>query len=238
MNAAFCLKVAGEPAHGELIQFPGLNHSNNGYKGMEEDVFPIKKPEQLKAMCNWLKENVAPCYTVAFVLGINLGLRANELLALRWSDVRNADGTIKGSRDTEDTTDCIRVYQSKTGKVRGLYLNKPCVEVLEWFAGVQEIDSDLIFAGRQTKKTGNPISVGMLRKQLKRAAEACGIEQNIGTHTLRKTFGYFHYKANPCDIQLLQQMFGHSSESITLRYIGITEENRKAAYHAVELDCF
>lgn len=46
---------------------------------------------------------------------------------------------------------------------------------------------------------------------------------NIGTHTLRKTFGYFHYKRYK-DVALLQQLFNHASPSITLRYIGITQD--------------
>ncbi|WP_436242946.1 tyrosine-type recombinase/integrase [Paenibacillus sp. LjRoot56] len=46
----------------------------------------------------------------------------------------------------------------------------------------------------------------------------------MGTHTLRKTFGYFAYKAGT-DIVLLQQIFNHSSPSVTLRYIGILQDD-------------
>ncbi len=41
----------------------------------------------------------------------------------------------------------------------------------------------------------------------------------IGCHTLRKTFGHFHYKRFK-DIVMLMNHFNHSSEKITLRYIG------------------
>jgi len=47
------------------------------------------------------------------------------------------------------------------------------------------------------------IEVDTLRKILKEVAEACGIKQNIGTHTLCKTFGYFHYQSKH-DIVFLQ----------------------------------
>ena len=69
----------------------------------------------------------------------------------------------------------------------------------------------------------------------KDAAKACGIKQNIGTHTLRKTFGYFHYQSNH-DIVFLQRLFGHSSALITMRYIGIADEEEKKAYHDVSID--
>jgi len=45
----------------------------------------------------------------------------------------------------------------------------------------------------------------------------------VGTHTMRKTFGYWHYKEFG-DVADLQQLFNHSSQSVTLRYIGIAQE--------------
>lgn len=52
---------------------------------------------------------------------------------------------------------------------------------------------------------------------LNEVAQKCGLEE-IGTHTLRKTFGY-HYYQQTHDIATLQQLFNHSSPSITLKYI-------------------
>ncbi|WP_338100537.1 tyrosine-type recombinase/integrase [Salipaludibacillus agaradhaerens] len=45
----------------------------------------------------------------------------------------------------------------------------------------------------------------------------------IGTHTLRKTFGYHFYKKTN-NIALLQELFNHSDQHITLRYIGINQD--------------
>jgi len=55
------------------------------------------------------------------------------------------------------------------------------------------------------------------------AAKACGVEGPIGTHTMRKTFGYHFYQQTK-DVAMLQQIFGHSAPSITLRYIGINDD--------------
>jgi len=46
---------------------------------------------------------------------------------------------------------------------------------------------------------------------------------SIGTHTLRKTFGYHFYQKYK-DIALLQELFNHSAPSVTLRYIGINQD--------------
>lgn len=49
-----------------------------------------------------------------------------------------------------------------------------------------------------------------------------GIE-HTGTRSLRKTFGYHHYRKHK-DLAILQEIFSHSSLSITKRYIGITQD--------------
>lgn len=49
------------------------------------------------------------------------------------------------------------------------------------------------------------------------------IEDGIGTHTMRKTFGYWFYKQTK-DVAKLQSLLNHSHPKITLRYIGITDE--------------
>ncbi|WP_419865699.1 tyrosine-type recombinase/integrase [Bacillus dakarensis] len=45
----------------------------------------------------------------------------------------------------------------------------------------------------------------------------------IGTHSLRKTFGYFAYQQG-IDLAMIQKLLNHSSQAETLRYIGITQE--------------
>ena len=46
---------------------------------------------------------------------------------------------------------------------------------------------------------------------------------DVGTHTMRKTFGYQYYKRTN-DIATLMQLFNHSSQYITLRYIGMQQK--------------
>ncbi len=58
---------------------------------------------------------------------------------------------------------------------------------------------------------------------LSQAAKTVGIKERIGTHTLRKTFAYHLYNGGT-DLALLQNLLNHSSPSVTLRYIGITQD--------------
>lgn len=55
------------------------------------------------------------------------------------------------------------------------------------------------------------------------------ISGEIGTHSLRKTFGYHAYN-DGVSLELLMQIFNHSSRRETLPYIGITEDEKKEVY--------
>ena len=59
-------------------------------------------------------------------------------------------------------------------------------------------------------------------------------KEKIGTHTLRKTFGYHAYNSG-YDIELIQKLFNHSALSITLRYIGITQDDMDDVYLNLDL---
>jgi integrase len=53
---------------------------------------------------------------------------------------------------------------------------------------------------------------------------------NMGTHTLRKTFGYHIYKKSGGNLALVQKLLNRSSDGDTLRYIGIDREQTDNAY--------
>ena len=65
-----------------------------------------------------------------------------------------------------------------------------------------------------------------------------GIEQNIGSHSLRKTFGFWRWhEAEDKDkaLVILSKLFNHSSVSMTRKYIGILDEEIEDMFNSVEL---
>lgn len=56
---------------------------------------------------------------------------------------------------------------------------------------------------------------------------------NLGTHTMRKTFGYRFYKQTGDNVPL-QQIFNHSSTKITIGYIGIDQDRIVSAMNDFE----
>ena len=219
--------------HPEIEKLLSKKKPNNCKTGERQTVYPIKTHKDIIAMANWLYEHKNNKYVLAFTLGINLGLRANELLDLKMNQVFSPDGSVRLIEDEEDTSDGIDIYQSKTKKHRTVFLNAACKDALEWafpIKGAYLHSEEYLFPSRE----GGAIQVGTFRKVLKEAAAACGLKQNIGTHTCRKAWGWHQYKYNSekanLDITMLQRAFGHSSPEVTLRYLGITDEEDKALY--------
>jgi integrase len=52
---------------------------------------------------------------------------------------------------------------------------------------------------------------------------------------MRKTFGYHVYQQSKKNLGLVQKLLNHGSSAVTLRYIGIEEEDMDEAYVKLNL---
>ena len=116
------------------------------------------------------------------------------------------------------------IRELKTGKRKIFPINDKLKQEIEEFTKGMPEDQPLFY----TQK-GRRMERSRAYKILNKAARAVGITRRIGTHTLRKTFGYHCYQKYD-DVVLLQKIFNHSSPQITLRYIGIEQEDIDAVY--------
>jgi integrase len=94
---------------------------------------------------------------------------------------------------------------------------------------------EYLFKSRKHGKDGKsqPINRKSAWRIIQQAAEQLGL-RNIGSHSLRKTFAYHQYQMGT-DIVLLQDMLNHSAPAVTLRYIGITQDQKDRAVKALDL---
>lgn len=169
-----------------------------------ELVQPIRDKNKIELMKLELMKSGYKNFLM-FVIGINTGLRISDILVLKVSDIK-------------DKTHLI-VTEKKTKKTKRSFINPMLkVEIDKYITGMN--DDEYLFQSR--KGDNAPISRVQAYRILNNAASKCGVEE-IGTHTLRKTFGYWHYKQNK-DVALLQDIFNHSAPSVTLRYIGINDD--------------
>ena len=167
-----------------------------------KDVQPIRDKQQLEDMKWALKKWCSERDYMLFLIGINVGCRIGDLLKLKVSDVRRKKRVV--------------IQEGKTKKKRELNLSNIYDEIQEY---IKTIDSQWLFPSR---KGDSPITPTQAYRQFNKAADFAGVE-SVGNHTCRKTFGYWFYKQTK-DVAKLQHILNHSTPAITLRYIGITDE--------------
>ena len=178
-------------------------------------VQPIREQSKIEEMKRELKKNGTRDYLL-FYTGINTGLRISDIIKLKVKDVLNPDRTMKTHID---------IIEEKTKKKKRFKINNGLVEELRQFTKDMDFE-EYIFKSR--KGENKPITRIQAYRSLTNAGAKIGLEE-IGTHTLRKTFGYHFYQQTK-DVALLQELFNHSAPSITLRYIGINQDKIDQAY--------
>ncbi len=191
-----------------------------------KEVQPIRDTKKIDAMKSIMKGESNYRDLLLFVLGINTGLRISDILALKWSSFINGGGRLLKSGDQ------LNVVEIKTKKIKSFMINKSVAEALKLYYDSHDSVSpeDPVFSSRKTADgTLQPISRIAAWQMLNRYANMVGLNDGIGTHTLRKTFGYHLYKKGVA-LEYIQKMLNHSSPAITLRYIGITQEQLNDIY--------
>jgi integrase len=142
---------------------------------------------------------------VMFMFGIYSGLRISDTLKFRVRDVRDKN--------------YIMIREQKTGKEKKFPINDELKPILKEYI-TDKKDYEYLFKSR--KGRNEPITRQQAYNILNDAAEAFNLYA-IGTHTLRKTWGYHTYQQTH-DVVTIMKILNHSDPSVTLRYIGINQD--------------
>ena len=172
-------------------------------------VEPIRSKNTIKSIEDNLKETNFRDY-VLFCFGINSGLRISDILKLNVKDVRNKN--------------ILRLTELKTGKYKIVPFNSKIKRILQAYTKNRNPNEPLFVT-----KFNNRMDRITAYRLLNRVCNLMNLDIKIGTHTLRKTFGYHFYKQYK-DVVMLQKIFNHSNPSITLRYIGIEQDEVYKSY--------
>lgn len=175
-----------------------------------EYVDPIKDIEQINAIKENLKKQ-SQRDLLLFVFGINTGLRISDLLALKVRDVF----------DGEKVKEFLYIEEDD---VIGYFINNAVkYEIENYFAQHDFKMEDYLF---KSKKDLKPITRQQAYRIINNAAKEVGVIGKVGTHTLRKTFGYHAYRKGIA-ISILMSIYHHHSSAETLRYIGIDKDEKQ-----------
>lgn len=175
-------------------------------------VNPIRDMDTIQAMKEELRKHSLRDLLL-FVLGINTGISLLDLLHLTVQDVW----------DGQKPKQFLTIKDEKTGEEQSYYLNSKIGEILtEYLGSIDWKAEDYLF---KSKKDCRPITRQQAYRIINHSAREVGISEKIGTHTLRKTFGYHAYYRGVA-ISILKSILHHHSTAETLKYLGIDRSEK------------
>lgn len=220
---------------------------SNKPEGVSSEVYAFKEKHEIAAIVDALNTDImnarddnelfrAYRNKLLIIVGINIGIRASDLRNIKWSFFYNLDDN-KGLHFKSFYT-LQPQKQRKTKKFIKLFFNdavkKAVAEYLERFPITEDNLDDYVFCSTN----GKSITVQQMWNIINDIAKKAGIEQNVGTHSLRKTWGFWCWhtaqdKAKA--LVVLQQCFRHNDALTTMRYIGIMDEEISDMYNSISL---
>jgi len=208
------------------------NEIRDAGKGVRYEVIPFKSKKDIEKVKQFLMGKQDKRDFALFVVGINIGLRTQDLVSLKVSDISSSRTSIHR---------VVQVIEQKTGKIRAFELNDVAVAALRvYLNSLPEYNPDgWLFPSRKANVKEGHLTVDAVRRIIKDFCKELNIQGNFGAHSLRKTFGYWVYisgvQKNPLILVTLQRIFNHSSQTTTMRYIGIESSEISNIYRSLNI---
>lgn len=183
-------------------------------------VEAVKDTDTVRLISHLLERRHSKQMRYIWEIGINLALRISDLLSIKFNDFSNGKLIIK---------------EGKTGKRAEVMVNAKAQILINTIRS-EHPSHTYLFQSYRNQQSINRLPKPLTRRSVSKAFELVGEELNINinTHSMRKTRGYHLYmKTN--DIARVMMMLRHNSESTTLRYIGITQEDVDRDFTELEL---
>lgn len=151
-------------------------------------------------------------WELILLVGLNTSVRVSDFRRFKVADLRGKD--------------YAQIQAKKTGKEARILINPAARKEINRLLAGRKPDEYILQSRQKDAVThkARPISRQRCYQIINHIAKTAGVEERIGCHTLRKTFGY-HYYQTTGDVVSLQRILGHSFQRETLVYIGVVQEN-------------
>lgn len=208
----------------------------NKQRGTKSIKTAVENFEDMRKVQNYFADNKKWNFYLLFTLNVNTGRRISDLLQAKWSDFYYKNGNLKKYWDIQKyEKDGKRVRgEQKTGKVKEIYLNAAVQEAFKVFLeNEKSIDfkydyEEPVFKQLHGTHRGKVLSQEGYRQALIDAGKC--LDYEVRSHSMRRGMGKMMLELHPGDNKaksVLMELYNHSSEQMTNKYIGETAKLEK-----------
>ncbi len=197
------------------VQISVVFIANRTLEEVRMKVQPITDPKNIKRIKKLLADK--PRDLLLFTMGINAGLRVQDLLALRIETVENAA-----------VGDRITIREKKTGKQNVLIVNQAIKDALDNYLSYHKdrVPHEYLFKSR--KYYNEPLTTYAVTHYVQKWCDEINLKGNYGARSLRKTWAYQSRKLG-VPREILAKRLNHSNPAVTRRYMGVQDEEVEEA---------
>jgi len=180
---------------------------------------------------------------LVFLLILNLGLRASEMLALEWNDINwdeeilHINKTVQsGITDVDFIKNKNIVFTKDSTKTEnGIRVLKMNDAIVYYLKELQEYDKRHNICSKYvcSSMTGTQMTIRNLQTSFERFIKRTNIQQHVTLHTLRHTYGSVLLRKN-IPIEVVSKLMGHANIHITYtKYIHVLKCQEAKAMQSV-----
>lgn len=174
--------------------------------------------QDLEVFENRLKEKNEIFYLI-WKVGVNLALRVSDVLKITVEEAREyVESGVYNARDKKTKKQNLVKINDNTLKAL-----KRALEMRDNSKVSKENPFLFVGQGNRVSKSLTPISRQAVDKYFKKAVDDENLKIEIGTHTMRKTWGRLAYKKGVSIAHIMDRL-NHSNQATTLLYLGITNK--------------
>ena len=178
---------------------------------MNKTTQPIRNRKKIDELFTYLKGKSDRDYMIA-KMQFNTARRISDIVGLKVCDFIKPDGAF---------LEYVTIKEKKTDKEAKIAINSTLKTALSDYIKKEDLSYEsYLFPSR--KGNNKPVTLTQIHRIFQDAGRALGLE-DFGTHSLRKTWGFFCYKETK-NIALIMDAYNHRSEKETLKYIGISQD--------------
>jgi len=162
---------------------------------------------------------------VAIGLMVGAGLRRNEAVELKWSDLIR-----QPHKDTVQfpTGRLVLNIRGKGKKQRGIPVSESLAKLLDRWGEITGKEGFVLRSVGTNQEIGESLSAVSLFKLVRKAGQAID-KPDLAPHDLRRSFAQIGFREAGLPITVISKLLGHSNIEVTQRYLGEIDTNGRTA---------